>query len=352
MKTLNKKLLILNNIGSPDSFEVQKVRQYLREFLMDPKVIQIPWLLRFFLVYGIISLFRAKKSAEKYKKIWLKQGSPLKVHTQNLQKKLENLLPDFDVRIGMRYQSPSIKESLKNSEVYEQILFAPLYPQLAESTTGSAIEKFYNELREVSPSNSLNTPEVKILKPFWNDSYFIQSWVEQIKQSALLSNYDVFLFSYHGLPEAQLSKNPQCQFQNSCCSKIELALQGCYRSQCFHTTNLIISELKKQGMLPEKLKIINTFQSRLGRAKWIEPYTDATLINLGADPNTQRVLVCCPAFVSDCLETLEEIQIENKNEFLAAGGKKFDYVSCLNDSDLWAQNFAEMIKNTMSESKP
>lgn len=358
MTTLNKKLLILNNIGSPDSFETQDVRKYLREFLMDPRVIQIPWIFRFFLVYGIISFFRAGNSALKYKKIWTEQGSPLKVHTQNLQKKLEKNLPGFDIRIGMRYQTPSINESLRNFKSYEQIVFAPLYPQFAESTTGSAIEKFYKELKKLSKKNtkddsfnktlSLPSPEIKILKPFWNDSAFIQAWVQQIKHSVSLKEYDVLLFSYHGLPESQLKKSSRCQFQDSCCSQVEMALQGCYRSQCFHTTNLIISALKRAGVFLDTLKVLTTFQSRLGRAKWIEPYTDETLINLGSSLSTKRVLVCCPAFVSDCLETLEEIKIENKNEFLKAGGEKFDYIDCLNDSDFWANNLAQMIKNTLS----
>lgn len=345
MEHKKKKLLIINNIGTPDSYQISDVRRYLREFLMDPQVIQIPWVLRFILVYGIISLFRAPKSAEKYRSIWLDKGSPLIVYTENFIQKLSVLLPDFDIKIGMRYQNPSISNALQQATDYSQIVFAPMYPQYAESTTKSSTDKFQSEITKLQKSTS--TPiTFKMLKPFWNDSRFIQCWTDLILKSGFdLNNYDVLLLSYHGLPESQLKKNPGCEFNNNCCLSKEKALAGCYRAQCLQTSQLIENQLKTIAPLQTKrIKIITTFQSRLGKAKWIEPYTDATLAQLAKDPSSRNILVACPAFTTDCLETLEEIQVENRAEFIKHGGERFDYISCLNDSQDWAKVFSEIIK--------
>lgn len=347
MEYKKKKLLIINNIGSPDSYQVSDVRRYLREFLMDPQVIQIPWILRFILVYGIISLFRAPKSAEKYKAIWQEKGSPLIVYTQSFIKKLEVLLPDFDIKIGMRYQNPSVSNALKQGKSYSQIVFAPMYPQYAESTTKSAVDKFQSEITKLEKLNSVSI-DFKTLKPFWNDPRFIQCWSDHILNSGFdLTNYDVLLFSYHGLPESQLSKNPGCHFNNSCCLSADRAQAGCYRAQCLQTSQLIENQLKTKAPSQTKnLKIVTTFQSRLGKAKWIEPYTDATLAQLAKDPSSRKVLVACPAFTTDCLETLEEIQVENRADFMKHGGQRFDYISCFNDSDSWTILFSQIIKDT------
>lgn len=345
---LKRKLLIINNIGSPNSYQTKDVRRYLREFLMDPLVIQIPWIFRFLLVYVIISVFRASKSAAKYQSIWLKKGSPLIVYTEKFIQKLHILLPDFDIKMGMRYQNPSISLALKDLKNIDTIYFAPMYPQFAESTTKSAVQKFQQDLNTaLKPLNK--QVQVKIINPFWNHPGFIESWVQQIGRSGFnLNDYDVLLLSYHGLPEAQLEKNTFCQFNSSCCLSKEKAMAGCYRAQCFQTSQLIEAQLHQQTSLlarPEKLQIITTFQSRLGKAKWIEPFTDKTLISLAKNPKTKRVLIACPAFTTDCLETLEEIHVENRNEFLQQGGTKLDVVPCLNDSDTWIEVFANIIKN-------
>lgn len=354
---MKKTLIILNNIGSPDSTKVGDVRKYLQEFLMDPFVIQIPWFFRWLLVYGIISVFRAKKSAHKYQTIWEEKGSPLIVKTSSLQKKLQKVLPktpqktltNFEVRLGMRYQNPSIAKALESFPEFETVYLIPLYPQYAESTTQSAIEKLKTEIINLTKNFSIDMKDksLKVLKPFWNHPLFIQSWVNKIKKFDL-TKYQVLLFSYHGLPESQLSKNNFCQFNSACCSKIENANNNCYRAQCFQTTGLIIDSLKKAGLLPEKLKIETTFQSRLGRTKWIEPYTDLTIENLACNNESKKILTLCPAFVTDCLETLEEIQIENKKVFLEKGGQVFDYIPSLNDDDEWVQNLSSIIQDSNS----
>ncbi|MCK6599204.1 MAG: ferrochelatase [Bdellovibrionaceae bacterium] len=336
-------LIILNNIGTPQSPEVKDVRKYLREFLMDPKVIQIPFLFRFILVYGIISFFRAPHSAVKYRSIWTPAGSPLLIYTLSFAKKLRELISSegTTVEIAMRYQQPSIESVLNsqlNGQKWDEIIFAPLYPQWAESTTLSAVEKFKKELFFYKKNQSL---QIRILKPFWNHPLFIKTWVDKISRKDL-SQYQAILFSYHGLPESQLKKNEFCKFnENACCSLSVNCEKNCYRAQCFHTTKLISESLSDKI---KHLTIITSFQSRLGRSKWIEPYTDKTLIKLAASPETRKILVVCPAFAADCLETLEEINMENRKLFLQAGGVSFDYLESLNDNSDWVKNFSQLLQ--------
>lgn len=332
---MNKKLLILNNIGTPLSSQRHDVKKYLREFLMDPKVIQISWLFRWFLVYVIISVFRSKKSSQKYQKIWTPAGSPIMVYTESFKEKLKQLLPEYDIAIGMRYQKPAIKDSLMNFSHYDEILFFPLYPQYSEATTQSAVDKFKLDFSNLN-STKKKPVKLKTIKPFWNHPNFIQSLVKKISQFDL-TQYQVLVFSYHGLPESQIKKNKFCQLKDSCCDRSENANNNCYRAQCFQTTNLLVQQLKNQNLLPVNLRFETCFQSRLGRTKWIEPYTDITLQNLARQIRSRKVLVICPSFVTDCLETLEEILMENKKLFLDQGGKVFDYVPCLNDDESWAR---------------
>ena len=336
-------LILLNNIGTPQSPEVKEVRKYLREFLMDPKVIQIPFVFRFLLVYGIISLFRAPHSAVKYKSIWGQEGSPLLSYTLSFANKLKVLLTsNGTVEVAMRYQQPSIKSVLThqlNSQKWDEIIFVPLYPQWAESTTLSAVAKFKKELSILMKYQTQNV-EIKILKPFWQHPLFIKTWADQLAKKDL-SQYQVILFSYHGLPESQLKKNEFCHFDESTCCSLSINCEkNCYRAQCFQTTKLISESLSEKN---QELKIITSFQSRLGKAKWIEPYTDKTLLALARNPETQKVLVLCPTFVTDCLETLEEINMENRKLFLQAGGLHFDYLGSLNDSNEWVKNFSHLL---------
>jgi protoporphyrin/coproporphyrin ferrochelatase len=333
-----KKGVILNNIGSPDAPDTKSVRVYLREFLMDPGVIELPFVFRFLLVYGIITPFRASKSAEKYRKIWTAAGSPLVYITQSIASKIRQFKSGLAVETGMLFQNPSIKHSLeklsKENPDLEKIYFIPMYPQFSAATTEAANGKF-KEIFEKNKNLFKKTPEVYSLKPFYAEEFFINNYVEKIR-GYNLEDYDTILFSYHGLPKKAILKNPHCQLDNKCC---ETGMQkNCYRSQCYATTKAILKKLNT------KTASLTTFQSRLGPAEWIQPYTDQTLIEL-AQKGTKKILVICPAFTVDCLETLEEIQLENRHMFLEAGGSTFDYVPCLNDDDQWCQDLATIIDN-------
>ncbi len=324
---MTKKGILLVNLGSPRSTKVEDVKEYLNEFLMDEKVIDYRWFFRSLLVEGIILNTRPKKSAAAYQTVWTPEGSPLIVITEKIQKKLQNLV-DVPVEIGMRYAEPSIETGLRKLEnlgVTEVVLF-PLYPQYAMSTTETVIDKA-EEVRK------LHFPKMRInyVQPFYNREIYINCLAESIKEK-LPEQFDALQFSYHGVPERHIFKTDPtktCNL-NDCCSREENpSHQFCYRHQCYATTEKVIEKLN----LPKE-KVLVTFQSRLGKDKWIEPYTDQTLENLAAK-GVKNLAIVCPAFVSDCLETLEEISVEGKEQFLHGGGENFHYIPCLNDEDRW-----------------
>lgn len=326
---LPKKGILLVNLGSPKSTRVEDVREYLDEFLMDERVIDYRWIFRALLVRGIILKTRPKKSAAAYQTVWTKEGSPLIVYTEKIQKKLQQLV-DIPVEIGMRYAEPSIETGIRKlveKGVTDIVLF-PLYPQYAMSTTETVVEK----AKEVQKAKF---PEVNIsfVPPFYNRDIYIDCLAESI-QEKLPEQFDALQFSYHGVPERHLYKTDPtktCKI-NNCCQEEHLpAHPYCYRHQCFKTTELVT---KKLGLAENK--VVVSFQSRLGKDKWIEPYTDATLQSF-PQKGVKNLAICCPAFVSDCLETLEEISVEGKNEFLHSGGENFHYIPCLNDEDRWVQ---------------
>lgn len=333
--------VILNNIGSPDSSDTKDVRKYLREFLMDPQVIELPFILRFILVYFIITPFRAPKSAEKYQKIWTKAGSPLVAITKSIAGKLQNINKSIAVETGMQFQNPSVDKALANlvnqNSDLEKIYLIPMFPQYSFATTAASIGKFQKDFEKYKKQFQLKNktiPELYVLKPFYDSDFYINCVVEKIRAFDL-GNYDAILFSYHGLPTSSILKNPHCELNLKCC---ETGMKlNCYRSQCFATTKSILKKLNLT------IDHFTTFQSRLGRGEWIQPYTDQALISM-AEANTKRVLVVCPAFTVDCLETLEEIQIENKNLFLSRGGLTFDYVPCVNDDENWCRELNGVIK--------
>ncbi len=330
--------VILNNIGSPDNSDTKSVRRYLREFLMDPGVIELPYFFRFILVYLIITPFRAPKSAEKYQKIWTAKGSPLVWLTESIAKKIQKNGSDLAVETGMQFQNPSMDLAISNlvtlNPDLEKIYLIPMYPQYSLATTAAGISKFKKQWQNYKKNYiGRKLPEIFAMKPFYDSDFFIDRVAEKIKFFEL-KEYDAILFSYHGLPVANIMKNEHCQLNGLCC---ESGMKfNCYRSQCLATTKAV---LKKLGSSIESL---TTFQSRLGRGEWIQPYTDQTLIKL-AQGNTKKILVVCPAFTVDCLETLEEIQIENRNLFLNAGGSRFDYVPCLNDDEVWCRELYSVI---------
>ena len=324
---MSKKGILLVNLGSPRSTKTEDVREYLDEFLMDEKVIDYRWFFRSLLVQGIILNTRPKKSAEAYKTVWTDEGSPLIFITERIKTKLQKIV-DVPVEIGMRYAEPSIETGIRkltDQGVTEIVLF-PLYPQYAMSTTETVIEKA-EEVRKK------HFPDIKInyVQPFYNREIYIDCFADSIREK-LPETFDALQFSYHGVPERHIFKTDPtntCNL-NDCCSRDENpSHQFCYRHQCFKVTEQVI---KKLGLPKEKVMV--TFQSRLGNDKWMEPYTDETLENLGKK-GIKNLAIVCPAFVSDCLETLEEISVEGKQQFMHGGGEVYNYIPCLNDEDRW-----------------
>ncbi|MCW3160054.1 ferrochelatase [Chryseobacterium oryctis] len=325
----SKKGILLVNLGSPKSTSVPDVKEYLDEFLMDERVIDYRWIFRALLVRGIILRTRPPKSAEAYKTVWTDEGSPLIAITEKIQKKLQKLV-DVPVEIGMRYAEPSIETGIRKlvEQGISEIVLFPLYPQYAMSTTETVIEKA-EEVRKAK------FPNIKInyVQPFYNRDIYINCLAESIKEK-LPENFDALQFSYHGVPERHIYKTDPsntCKIDDSNCinSQVESHNARCYRHQCFKTSEAVIEKL---GIPKEKA--IVSFQSRLGKDKWIEPYTDETLETIPSK-GVKNLAIVCPAFVSDCLETLEEISVEGKEEFLHAGGENFHYIPCLNDEDRW-----------------
>lgn len=333
--------ILLVNLGSPRSTAVNDVKEYLDEFLMDEKVIDYRWIFRALLVKGIILNTRPAKSAEAYKTVWTEQGSPLIVITQKIQEKLQKIV-DVPVEIGMRYAQPSIEagiQKLVDKGVTEIVLF-PLYPQYAMSTTETVIDKA-EEVRKKS------FPNIKInyIQPFYNREIYTNCLAESIKEK-LPENFDALQFSYHGVPERHIYKTDPtntCNLNDCCSRENNPSHQFCYRHQCFDVTNSVIKKLD----LPKE-KVIVSFQSRLGNDKWMEPYTDETLESIGKK-GVKNLAIVCPAFVSDCLETLEEISVEGKEQFLHGGGETFHYIPCLNDEDRWIEVVKTLCEEKLNE---
>lgn len=325
--------VLLVNLGTPDSPEVPHVRKYLREFLMDKFVIDIPYFFRFLLVNLIIAPFRGKKSAVLYKKIWTERGSPLKFHLQDLRQKLEVKLGDsYKVTMAMRYQSPSIQEallSLKNSDC-SHIWVLPLYPQYAESSTRSTLEKVREEAKRLEIR-----AQIFIREHFFNDPEFIKASVENMKP--YMQPDDRVLFSFHGIPERHIHKvTSDCKTCLTGPCKM-VCTEKCYRGQSYKTAELIA-----QGLNVKNYSV--SFQSRLGRDPWIKPYTDHVIAHLASEKHN-RLVVHCPSFTADCLETIEEIEGEAQHQYQELGGGEFKFVPCLNSHELWVETIAKWAKN-------
>ena len=326
---MSKKGILLVNLGSPKSTSVEDVKEYLDEFLMDERVIDYRWIFRALLVRGIILKTRPAKSAEAYKTVWTDKGSPLIVITENIQKKLQKLV-DVPVEIGMRYAEPSIEtgiQKLVDQGVTEIVLF-PLYPQYAMSTTETVVEKAEEVRKKKFPTIKIN-----YVQPFYDRKIYLDCLADSIREK-LPADIDALQFSYHGVPERHIYKTDPtktCNLNDCCSRENNPSHQFCYRHQCFKTTESVIERLG----LPKE-KAIVSFQSRLGKDKWIEPYTDYTLETI-SQKGVKNLAIVCPAFVSDCLETLEEISVEGKEQFLHGGGEKFHYIPCLNDEDRWIE---------------
>lgn len=334
-----KKGILLVNLGSPDSTETKDVKKYLGEFLMDERVIDVPLWARTLLVKGIILNTRPKASAAAYKKIWWEEGSPLIVLSERLQDKVQKQV-EIPVGLAMRYGSMSIHKGLQNlvDKGVEHILMIPLYPQFAMATT-ETINVLADEIQKEY------FPDLKIesLPAFYNDSEYIEVLSNSIKAHLEGKNFEHLLFSYHGVPERHIRKRDvtksHCKIDGSCCVTPSKAHEFCYRHQCFEVTRMVGEKLNlKDGTFS------TSFQSRLGFDPWLQPYTDRTIERLGKQ-GIKNMAIVTPAFVSDCLETLEEIAMEGQEIFHEMGGNEFTTIPCLNDDDSWVNLLAKWIKN-------
>ena len=325
------------NLGSPDSTSVRDVRRYLNEFLMDERVIDVSLLWRFLLVRGIISPFRAPKSAEAYRSIWTDRGSPLVELTRQLKTALQDIVTE-PVEICMRYGTPSPKEALdifqqKHSEI-EEVVLVPLYPHYAMSSYETAAEY----AKEIHKKNKYSF-RLSVVEPFYDHPDYINALAESIRPN-LNQAFDQLLFSYHGVPERHILKGDKtghhCLQAENCCEVDSPAHAFCYRHQVITTTKLVAEKLK----LPSS-KFSYSFQSRLGRDEWLKPYTAQRLAQLPGE-GVKKLLIVCPAFISDCLETLEEIAIQGKEIFLHNGGEEFHFIPCLNVRRDWVETLKKL----------
>ncbi|WJN60620.1 ferrochelatase [Pseudomonas sp. SO81] len=322
--------LLLINLGSPASTSVADVRRYLNQFLMDPYVVDLPWPLRRLLV-SLILIKRPEQSAHAYSSIWWEGGSPLIVLSRRLQQAMQPHWPHGPVELAMRYGEPCIETVLNRlvAQGVRKVTLAPLYPQFADSTTTTALE----EVRRVVREQNL-TLQFAELPPFYAEPEYLDALVASARPH-LEQDFDHLLLSFHGLPERHLHKldpSGHCLKGADCCRTASpQVLAHCYRAQCLRSAELFA---ERAGLPAGKWSV--SFQSRLGRAKWIEPYTETRLDEL-AKAGVKKLLVMCPAFVADCIETLEEIGDRGREQFQEAGGEQLVLVPCLNDHPQWVE---------------
>ena len=328
---------LLINLGSPDSPDPKDVKRYLGEFLMDERVIDLPKPLRTFLVKGIILNTRPKKSAKAYKKIWWEEGSPLIVLSKRLQEAVQKKV-SVPMGLAMRYGSPSIEQGIKSlvDQGVDEIMLIPLYPQFAMATTETILvlaEKIKNE----------KYPELEftVLPPFYNHPDYIKVLSQSIQEDLKDKKWEHLLFSYHGIPERHIRKSDitksHCKINKSCCQTTSKAHQYCYRHQCYETTRQVADYLElKEGTYS------TSFQSRLGVDPWLQPYTDQTVARF-AKKGIKNMAIVTPAFVSDCLETLEEIGMEAAEDFEEKGGEELHVIPCINNRTDWVNVMSRWI---------
>lgn len=335
-----KRGVLLVNVGTPDAPEVPAVRRYLREFLSDPRVIDLPAVARKLLLELFILPFRPRTSTEAYRKVWTAEGSPVLVIGQAFTRALaERLGDDVQVELAMRYQSPSIVSALERFErnATDHITVFPLFPQYSSAATGTAVERVW----ELAGAR-WNVPCLDFVGAFYDHPAFIEAWAAVARGHLEQARADRVLMSFHGLPERHVLKSDStqgghCLASEECCDRIVQANRFCYRAQCMATARAVASALGLEDAAWEV-----TFQSRLGRTPWIRPHTDVRLRELAAE-GVQRVAVLCPAFVADCLETLEEIAIRGREDFVAHGGEDLVLVPSLNDDPAWVDAAARLL---------
>ena len=328
----HKRGLLLIQLGTPESPSVQHVRRYLRVFLSDKRVIDLPTLIRYALLNLIILPFRSKRSAAAYKKIWSDEGSPLRTLSINLKNKLKkNLETTHHVVLGMRYGEPSLRQAMKDLAHCDSITVLPLYPQYASSSSGSSLEEVLAYF-----SKQTVVPSLRIIRDFYAHPAFIHAQAARIRPY-LTQAFDHCLFSYHGLPTRHLEKSGCERVCTDACPPPEDSNTACYRAQCFETSRMLAKTL---GL--DAHQYTTAFQSRLGKTPWIQPYTD-DILNVLITNGVKKLVVTCPSFVTDCLETLEEIGIRAQQTWVSLGGTQLTLVPCLNDTDNWIMALKNII---------
>jgi ferrochelatase len=332
--------VLLVNLGSPDSASVGDVRRYLAEFLMDRRVIDVAWPLRA-LIVGMILIKRPRQSAKAYRKIWKPEGSPLIVTSRYVQAELQKRV-DAPVELAMRYQNPSIPNAIRKlrERGVDELFLIPLFPHYAMSSYETVVERVKEVVAKLAPQMRM------VAQPPCFDSPDYITALAASAENDLRQGYDHLLFSFHGMPERQIKKTDptggHCLVKENCCEVASPAHAMCYRAQCFKTVAAFVA---KAGIPAGKFSV--SFQSRLGRDPWLKPCTDFELAAL-PKRGVKKLLVICPAFVSDCLETLEEIGIRGRRTFLSAGGKEFTQIPCLNEHPLWIAALEKIIRRFLS----
>lgn len=335
---MSKKGVLLVNLGSPDSPSVADVRRYLREFLMDARVLDAPWPVRFCVVHFAILPSRPRESAHAYRKIWWPEGSPLVVTSQRVRDELQRRLP-VPVELAMRYQKPSIPSAVESlvRQGVDEVLLIPLFPHYAMSSFETAVVRVREELALQAPGARL-----RVEPPCYEAPEYIAALADSAA-SYLQQGYDHLLLSFHGIPERHLRKSDptrrHCLATPNCCETASDAHATCYRAQCFKTAKAFVQQA---GVPAEKYSI--SFQSRLGRDPWLKPYTDHELERL-AKEGVKKMLVICPAFVTDCLETLEEIGMRGVETFRQVGGRELTLIPCLNEHPQWVKALENRVKS-------
>lgn len=332
--------VLLVQLGTPDSTDVSDVRRYLREFLSDPRVLDIPAAARALLLNAVILPFRPRRSAEQYEQIWTDEGSPLTIHTEALASRLQEVLgDDYLVAFGMRYQNPTLESAVTQliAAGSHQVVVVPLFPQYSSAATGSALEEALQVL-----GRRWNVPSVKTVSDFFDDSGFVESVAEVARPLIASFDPDHVLFSYHGLPEKHVKKSDPsgewCLKRSDCCEEMLEVNRFCYRAQCFATTRAVAAELALSTN-----DCSTAFQSRLAGQKWIEPYTDVEIERLYAQ-GVRRLAVLTPSFTADCLETLEEIGIRLRRQWNDIGGEELLLVPCVNAEPRWVRAVADLVR--------
>jgi ferrochelatase len=334
-----KKSVLLVNLGSPERPDTGSIRRYLKTFLSDPRVMDMPSIIRWLVLHIFILPFRPRAIREKYERIWNEDGFLLIRNSKKLVEALSvELGEEYLVEIAMRYSTPSIKSALQRivKSGVSDLLVIPLFPQYASATSGSILEYFFDAIK-----TWIVFPRITVLPQFHSHPGFIHAWAEVAKEY-LQEKPDHILFSFHGLPEKHILKadpsGTQCLHSHQCCDELHGENHHCYRAQCFQTARNIADAV---GINEKDYSV--AFQSRLGKAKWIEPYTSEVIDKLGST-GVQNLLVLCPSFVADCLETVEEIGVAEKERFLLSGGQELTLVPSLNAENVWVDALVDMIR--------